>query len=47
VKQPADLDAAPDEVFTRHVNVGNDEFQALNGSRLGSGDAFPEGNRAL
>jgi hypothetical protein len=47
VKQFADLDAAADEVLTRHVNVGDDEFQALSGSRLGIGDAFPEGNRAL
>lgn len=43
----ADVDAAADEVLARHIDVRDDELQALSGARLDGREALSEGNRAL
>jgi hypothetical protein len=46
VEHITDLNAAPDEVRTRGVNVRYDQLQTLSGARLGCGEALPECDRA-
>jgi hypothetical protein len=46
VEQPADLDAAADEVRPRRVDVVDGQDQALDRARLARGDALAEGDRA-
>jgi len=42
VEHLADLDAAADEILTRRLDVGDDEFRTLSGAGRGCREALPE-----